>query len=188
MGSVTIRSLVVRRLWKRPRRWASKSAFLLTVIRVDREFLLWYRPGWGYRPGSVRRHGGDWATLATFPVVEVERMKRRQPKVIPITPDMPMSVASLESKLLKAFPNVLAHCAVTRYDDGTARRPGQVQISVHGPMWQLRAKDYDGGCQLTCVALTFEDALAELELLLGSEDAPWEQDHYQTARGPGKKK
>ena len=92
-------------------------------------------------------------------------------------------LAAVETNLLHAHMGVVNHCAVTRYDDGDARKVGWVVIKTFGSAWQLEAKDPDTCCTLRVVQASLDDALALLNLLLESEEAPWEPDSWlqQTA-------
>lgn len=88
------------------------------------------------------------------------------------------SAASQDTKVMEAFKSVVAHLAVRRYDDGTARSPGTLLVKTVGKTWQLTAKDPDTCQQLRVVQHTWDDAWVMLALLLDSEDAPWEPDPW----------
>lgn len=97
-------------------------------------------------------------------------------------------LAPVESNLFTAFPSLIAHLAVTRYDDGDPRQPGWVTMKTQGSIWQCVAKDPDGAASLLATGQTIDDAIALLELLLGAPDAPWEADRFlMKGRSPGKK-
>lgn len=99
----------------------------------------------------------------------------------------PVHLAAVETEVLGEFPHIIAHCSVVRYDDGEPRQPGWLVTRTLGASWQIVAKDPDAGAQLSSVGPTHDDALAGLELLLGSDDAPWEVDKW-LSQGKAKKK
>lgn len=112
-----------------------------------------------------------------------------RPRVAQSSPDggkKPTHLAALESKLFGSLLNVVKHCAINRYDDGTPRTPGCWILRCDGANWKLILKEPDGALQLSVVASTIDDAFALAELLLGSEEAPWEPD--RNARQPAPKK
>jgi hypothetical protein len=95
-------------------------------------------------------------------------------------------VAPLESVVLGRHHSIVAHCAVTQYDDGDSRKPGWITVRTMGAAWVIEVKDPDT-CQLMrVVQATLDDALTMLALLLDSEDAPWEPDPW--AQGAKSKK
>jgi hypothetical protein len=91
----------------------------------------------------------------------------------------------VESELFSRLMSVVAHMSITRYEDGDTRRPGWITVSTVGSSWKVVAKDPDAAAQCTALAGTLDDALALLDLLLSSEEAPWEPDSFLAK---GKKK
>lgn len=104
------------------------------------------------------------------------------------TANKPTNLAAVESTLLHGFPALIAHLAVTRYEDGDPRKPGWIQIRTSGAIWQCTAKDPDGAASLQATGQSVDDALALLELLLSAPDAPWEPDAYLMSIRPRGKK
>ena len=100
----------------------------------------------------------------------------------------PRHLAAVETNLLHQFPALIAHLAVTRYDDGDPRQVGWVQLRTQGAIWQVTAKDPDGAASLCATGGSIDDALALLELLLSAPDAPWEPDRYLMQARTGRKK
>lgn len=88
--------------------------------------------------------------------------------------------AALESVLLSKLHQLIAHCAVTRYDDGTPRRTGWWTVKTIGSLWVVQLKDPDAGASLPCTGATVDDALVLADLLLSAPDAPWEPDPFLT--------
>lgn len=104
--------------------------------------------------------------------------------------NLALHLAPLESNVFSAFHPLVAHCAVTQYDDGEPRRPGWITFKTMGSSWVLEAKDPDSCSRLVVVQTTLDDALALLSVLLESEEAPWEPDPWlmQQAAKERKKK
>lgn len=99
---------------------------------------------------------------------------------------VPVHLAAIESDVFLRLPNIVAHCCLTRYDDGDPRRPGWITVKTLGGTWMVQAKDPDSQAQLGAVGNTLDDALALMDLLLGADDAPWEPDPF-AKRMNGKK-
>jgi len=131
----------------------------------------------GYCIRSVRPHGGGPAdTLFVFPRPEfsVKRIELgKQP-----SDGAAHHLAAIESNVLGGLPNLVSHCCVTRYEDGSARRPGWWTVKTMGAAWVVQVKDPDAAASLQATSGTLDDALALADLLLGSGDAPWEPDAF----------
>lgn len=129
--------------------------------------------------GEVRLWPADWS------YEELKSMKRKTKT----GPDAAASAeASRASRLLVQLPHLLEHCSVRVYDDGLARTPGRLLVDTVGSMWRAIAKDADSGMQLVVYMPSADDVLLQLELLLGSDEAPWEPDPYAKAKNPPKSK
>lgn len=90
-------------------------------------------------------------------------------------------LAPIESDILSKCHALVAHCAATKYDDGTPRQPGWWTVRTRGSAWELEIKDPETCCRLVIVQQTLDDALALAQTLLETEDAPWEADQWLTA-------
>jgi len=88
------------------------------------------------------------------------------------------NLAAVESNVFSKLPSLVAHCCVVRYDDGEPRRPGWFTVKTQGAAWTVQVKDPDSCSQLQATAQSLDDALALADLLLGSEEAPWEPDPF----------
>lgn len=86
--------------------------------------------------------------------------------------------AAIETTVLQALPNLVKHMCVTRYDDGLPRRPGWVTVKTYGAAWVIQVKDPDSCLSLTVTQQSLDDAMALADVLLGSDDAPWEPDSF----------
>lgn len=95
----------------------------------------------------------------------------------------------MDSVVFGKLPNLIQHCAVTRYEDGDPRQPGWFTLKTLGSSWVVQVKDPDSCAQMQAVGPTLDDALALADLLLGGEQAPWEPDPWarQKAGRSGKK-
>src|SRR4029453_6761526 len=99
-------------------------------------------------------------------------------------------LAPLESNVFSKFHPIVAHCAVTQYEDNEPRKPGWITFKTMGSSWVIEAKDPDSCSRLVVVQTTLDDALALLSVLLESEEAPWEPDPWlaqQAAKARTKK-
>jgi len=73
----------------------------------------------------------------------------------------------------KLFP-LVAFLARTRYDDGEARKPGEMRLKTKGPSWECQLIDHDWRAHVRLVASAFDDVLAMTCLGLETESLPWE--------------
>jgi len=94
------------------------------------------------------------------------------------TANGPSHLAAVESDVLQKFPALVKHCCVTRYEDGEPRKPGWWTVKTMGSAWVVQVKDPDSGLSLSATQQTIDDALALADLLLSSEEAPWEPDPF----------
>lgn len=86
--------------------------------------------------------------------------------------------AAMESVVLSALHPLIAHCAVTRYEDGDKRLPGWWTVTTSGVTWKVTVKDPDSAASFAVTAPTLDEALTLACLLLESEEAPWEHDQW----------
>lgn len=87
-------------------------------------------------------------------------------------------LAPVESNIFDKLHQLVAHCAVVRYDDGDPRRPGWFTVKTLGAAWVVEVKDPDACARLTATADTLDNALVLADMLLGAEEAPWEADPF----------
>jgi len=167
---------------RRPRRFAPRANFQLRIHWRGGTLECWFSPARGYSPTTLRRidRSGFEVVTLFLPVME-QRMRKRTPQAT--QGSGPEHLAAMETRVFGALPNIIAHCGVVRYEDGTPRQPGWVTVRTLGGAWQVTAKEPDAQCQLVSVANTLDDALAQLDLLLGAEDAPWEVDPWARRQG-----
>lgn len=102
--------------------------------------------------------------------------------------DGPEHLAAVESNVWGAFGPLIAHCAVTRYDDGDPRKPGWLTIKTQGSSWVVQVKDPDSASSFQAVAVSLDDALSLASVLLEADSTPWEHDPWLAAAARGKKK
>lgn len=180
--------------WNRRRTsWRRVSRFLPRESASLRLYAPWgyldatYRPGYGWVPHSLWRRAKGLGIV--FHPIEVEKpMRRRQATEPAQAKDGPSHLAPIESDILSKCHNIVAHCCVTRYDDGEPRVPGWVTLKTQGSAWVVQCKDPDGCCSLQAIGQTLDDALALADLLLGAESAPWEPDRFLQAQKRERKK
>lgn len=187
MGSRAVRcgNRVYR--WGRVRQWLPRRSAEVRLIWGCNTFVCWYYPHRGYYCSHVLRRmiGGDVERID----LDTEWRTMKKVKIGANAPNTgPRHLAAVETNLLQPCPAIVAHCAVTRYDDGDARRPGWIMVKTQGAMWSVTAKDPDAGASITATGQTLDDALALLDLLLGAEEAPWEPDVYLQNGRTGKRK
>lgn len=176
-----------RRGRKRPRRWAPRRAFFFLIQVLDKSLGVGYQPFRGYYPVSLfRGRTGHGEPASRWPRPEYS-VKRRSPNPT-ASKDGPIHLAPMESGVFGKLSSLVAHCAETRYDDGEPRRPGWFTIKTLGAAWCVQVKDPDSACQMTTTAATLDDALVLADVLLGSDEAPWEPDPFLKAQEARKKK
>lgn len=88
------------------------------------------------------------------------------------------ALAKEGSVLLKDLPALVEHCCCRRYEDGDPREPGWFTVKTQGAAWVVQVKDPDSACAFSAVGDTLDKALESAELLLGCDEAPWEQDAW----------
>lgn len=115
-------------------------------------------------------------------------LKRRTVPVVDSAEGVPATAADCTSKLLGPLGNVMMHLAVIRYDDGTPRRPGRLFLETQGSTWVVCLKEPDAGLELRCSGQTLDDALAAADLLLGSDQCPWQPDSWAQQRSQSGKR
>ena len=98
-----------------------------------------------------------------------------------------MHLAAVETQILGRCPQVVAHLTHIAYDDGSPRQPGTITIRVRNSTWTVEARDWNAAARLVASATTCDDAFALMDLLLGSDNAPWEADRYLEEKRPQKK-
>lgn len=174
-----------RTRWKKPCRWAPGSWATVRVTRLGKWIYLGYCPRVGYYPIGCCDEG-RYSGITNFGTApDVLAMKKRT--ALPQVPDGTLkALVAMDSVVMSRLPNLLSHCAVVRYDDGTPRMPGMLMLKTLGASWVVVLKDQDAGLQMQCVATSVDDALALADLQAGSDEAPWEVDPWAQKRAQGK--
>lgn len=109
-------------------------------------------------------------------------MKKKSVGQPPAAGDRPVHLAAMDSDLFEKLGELIKHAAITRYDDGDPRKPGWFTVKTMGSAWVIQVKDPDAALSLSATAQTLDDALQLANLLLGSEEAPWEPDPFLKAQ------
>jgi hypothetical protein len=105
-------------------------------------------------------------------------MKKKTASSAGTSKDGPRHLAAIESVVMGKLQGLVSHCCVTRYDDGDPRKPGWFTIKTMGSAWVVQVKDPDSAMSLSATGQTLDDALALADILLTSEEAPWEPDPF----------
>jgi len=151
-----------------------------------RRFLLSWVPWHGYWCEAwARIAGGRVTDFGYYP--QPEKPMKRVDLNKSNGSSRPVHLAAVETEILGRCPQVVAHLCHVAYDDGSPRQPGTVTIRVRGSTWSVEARDWDACARLVASATTCDDAFALLDLLLGSDNAPWEPDRYLEEKKPQKK-
>jgi len=171
--------LTGNRRWCRcpPRRWAPRRVAWYRLRLRSLDLVVCYQPFRGFHLRSVVKRGGPLVDrLYVFAPPEFS-MKKVQPGKQG-SEGGPHHLAAIEATALTSFPNLVAHACILRYEDGTPRRAGWWTVGTSGAAWTITIKDPDSCCQIRVNSQTLDDALALADLLLGSEEAPWEADPW----------
>jgi hypothetical protein len=114
-------------------------------------------------------------------------MKRKTAAAGSVTGGGPVHLAPVETVVWDRFPALIAHCTVTKYEDGSARKTGWLTIKTMGVSWVVIVKDPDGAVSLSATGKDLDDALTLADLLVGADDSPWEADTFLQRSSPKKK-
>jgi len=162
---------------RRPSQWLPRGIkwfdLILRCYVLRVEFIPWR----GYAARALYPRGkGNRARLLAIPRPEFS-MKRIKPGE-QAPQGSATHLAAVESNVFGKLGSLVAHVAVTRYDDGEPRRPGWFTIKTMGSAWVVQVKDPDSACSLSATAQSLDDALALADLLLSTDQAPWEPDAF----------
>jgi len=159
------------RCWTRRR----KTWYDLQVGRYA--MLVAYIPFRGFFLRTLRRRGASLLqVLHVWPMPELSMKRVNSQKQGP--QGGATHLAAVESGVFAKLMSLVAHCCTVKYDDGEPRRPGWFTVKTQGAAWTVQVKDPDSCSQLQATAQSLDDALALADLLLGSEEAPWEPDPF----------
>lgn len=171
---------------KRISRWSGRGLSVVNVKHGPIVVAMRFESYRGYHLASVTRYSnGDVVSRREYP------WRKDWMKKIAVggagSSNPPEHLANPESTLLAGLPSLRAHCSCTRYEDGSARKPGWFTVKTMGSAWVVQVKDPDAGAQMQVTSQTLDDALTMADLLVGSEGAPWEPDAYLRATQSRKK-
>lgn len=162
--------------WVLDRRPLATAWYMYTVPRGRFIWRLAARRNWGTTIVQVTEQGMVVWEHPSFVVYEDLRVMKKKRKAAE-TSDA-QHLASVESVLFGRLHSLVAHCGVTKYDDGDTRKPGWWVVKTMGSAWVVEVKDPDTCCRLVVVQQTLDEALTLAALLLESEEAPWEPDPW----------
>lgn len=154
---------------------------------VDKRLVVRYQPWTGWLLAAVERFACGTEVIREYPWFEVNEMKKRSMAQVAVT-GPGGSLAAKSSVVLQGFPHLLEQLTVVKLEDESPRTPGGLLISTQGSMWKLSVTEPDPCLKLTFLAQFLDDALAGLELALGSDSIPWEIDQWALSRRPKNKK
>lgn len=156
-------------------------------ISVDKRLVVRYVPWTGWVLAAIEFRQPAWEVVREYPWMEVGEMKKRTMGVVAVT-GPGGTLASCATTVFAGFPNLLQQLTVVKTDDGEVRTPGGLLVSTQGGMWKLSVTEPDACLKLPFLAQYLDDALAGMELALGSDSIPWEVDQWALSRRPKKKK
>jgi hypothetical protein len=174
---LTLRYRSARLYPTRVARWLPRAVVSMEVLLGNISVHLLYRPFKGIVCTAKYRHVGATSKLL-WRVPEGELNVKKVMIGAASPGDGPPSLADQSSKVLTAFPYLLRHITIVKYDDGTPRRPGWFTVKTMGAQFVINVKDPDSCAQLQVGAMLVDDAFTMVELLLGSDAAPWEPDPF----------
>ena len=171
---------------RRVGQWLPRKSTRVTLRGIDTDYVLWYSPRRGYRLAETVSRAGGRRLVTIHPHEWAVKMKKRQIGQA-AKESSAQHLAGIESKHFGGLHSLVAHCAVTRYDDGDVRQPGSMIIKTQGAAWVIVLKDPDAAAQLQVIGQTLDEALELAAMLLDSDEAPWEEDRWAKSRQPRKK-
>jgi len=162
---------------KRPCRWAPRRTAWYELVTRRHVLVLCFTPFRGFCVRALRLKGAAAVDrLCVWPPPEFSVKRVNASKQGP--QGSAVHLAAVESNVFAKLPSLVAHCCTVRYDDAEPRRPGWFTVKTQGAAWTVQVKDPDSCSQLQATAQSLDDALALADLLLGSEEAPWEPDPF----------
>lgn len=172
------------RRMRRPCKWVSLRGGQFKMLTGKYKILLTWTPHYGLAAvGLERWSDGPPAGFQPVWTRGVSWMKKKKVKG---EASGSVHSAAIESSIFQALHSLIAHCAVTRYEDGDLRQPGWWTVTTAGPAWKVTVKDPDACASFVVTAPTADEALTMAALLLESDDAPWQHDKW-LAKGQKKK-
>ena len=154
---------------------------------VDKRLVVRYVPWTGWVLAAIERFAEGVEVVREYAWSEVSEMKKRSMAQVALT-GPGGSLASGASAVFGGFPHLLEQLTVVKLEDESPRTPGGLLVSTQGSMWKLSVTEPDPCLKLTFLAQFLDDALAGLELALGSDSIPWEIDQWALSRRPKNKK
>lgn len=181
--------------WPRPRgrprkrvcRFLGGADAHLVFVRSNKCIVLGYLRWVGISPWGWLPKDHPYCTNLVTRYYESEADVKRRLTTAD-SPESPSHFADVESVVFARLHPIVAHLAVSRYDDGQPRQPGSLMIRCVGASWQVTAKEPDAKAMLVVTAPTLDDALAALSLALESDQTPWQPDPWASGQGPRRKR
>jgi len=158
---------------RKPATWQPHGKGLFFVLTGNGCWAMRYLPFRGkskaawFAPG-VHRGPALLTAERVYEVPSVKKVKVAERSAV-------KHLAALESHMFREHLAVLEVLAMLQYADGTPREPGYLGMWCNGSAWVVRVQDKTGNAQMSAEGRTAEEAWDSLQLLLGSENPPWEQ-------------
>lgn len=150
------------------------QSFTFVTRQSTWTFLYLGKPGITY----LSRVTGPGIRIWAFTAGSYDEVWEMKKKNAPANASGQKHLASIESNVLAQCHALVRHCAITAYDDGDPRKPGWITIKTFGAAWQVEAKDPDSCMSIRVVENSLDEALMLLNLLVESDEAPWEADQW----------
>lgn len=144
-----------------------------------------HRPHIGYAVVALWDRCGRLIREVPLP----DRKRPRMKKVTLVKPEEEKLVhlAAPENTVwAKTLHPLVSWLITTKYEDGTARLPGEFRLRTKGRSWECQLIDYDARAHVRLASSTLDDLMAMVCLGLETEDLPWELADWLP--GPKKKK
>jgi len=161
---------------RRVRQWLPRRERWFRVLLGRKQLLIHWKPHCGLWCVAVERAGmPNDPNSSTHPRPKERRVKRRMPPAgaSDLVPPLPS-----ESSILVDLPLIRQSCSATQYEDGSSRVPGYLWLMNRTTAFEVIMFDPDSGSRLPARGADLDSALILLEKLLGTNDAPWEQDRW----------
>lgn len=163
--------------------------------KTARQYHVWrglVRVSWWWR-GRFRGLGlptwGFYVLQFGVPVLQRLSKERPMPVIRPRASSPSEARGALHGSWSASLPSVSSWLCDPAYPDGAPIGPVQLQLRREGSVIRATLKISDqGGLKLSAVETSPLDALLALDLLLSSEDAPWEADAYPLGAKPAPRK
>lgn len=153
--------------------WLPRRKCWLQVVTRHATIGLVFVPSVGYLLTRVVYRDGR--TVHEVPPPDRRKARVKKIKLFDPTTQEVQHLAAMENNYWASeLQPVVAFLARTRYDDGTARVPGELRLKTRGAAWECQLIDHDSRAHVRLVSSSLDDVLAMVVLGLETEEMPWE--------------